>query len=150
MDQAFQGSIVGFDIAIDCRHDAGGHGRSPRQCQRIADRQYLVADQARLGTSEAGRRKVLGSVDLDERDVTLAVAADDVGGTDLAIVEGHLDGGRSLDDVGVGEDVAIRGQHDTGARSLRRFDAKEGVRTDLLLRAQRDHRGLDCLQDLGD
>ena len=69
---------------------------------------------------EVERRQVL-RVDLDERDVGALVAADDLGGEFAAVGELHDDFGRAVDDVRVGDDVAVGAHDEARAQAARRL-----------------------------
>ena len=69
--------------------------------------------------SSAARQRARARVDLDDREIGLRVAPHE-GRRELAVVgQPHLDVGRVLHDVGVGQDVAARVDDDARARRAR-------------------------------
>ena len=86
--------------------DAGGH--RVLEAERVADRHHPLADAQRVGVAERDGGQVLGvALDLDQREVGLRVAADDLGLVLLAVRQLHDDLVGVLDDVVVGEDEAV-------------------------------------------
>ena len=95
----------------------------PTPDHALADRRQRRGD---LGGLEAG-----GADQLDHGDVAGAVVADHVGLVGLAVADvGHADAGGAVDDVVVGEDLAVGGQHDAGAGRLLVLVADVGVDVD--------------------
>ena len=82
----------------------------------IADREHAVADLDLVAVGEGDRRQVLG-VDLDDGDVGLRVAADDLGRQLAAVVERDRDRLGAVDHVVVGHDVAVGADDDAGAEA---------------------------------
>ncbi len=162
---------VGLDRAVDLElaqrvdRAVGGRDDADRQrlllAERAADRRHRLADRHVALGAERQRLEVeaLG-VDLEQRDVRVAVEADDLG-LDLVVV-GKLDvdllglverpgrraGGLGVgDDVGVGDDLAVVGDHEARALSLAATaaeDRRPGVAED---RDDRDHAGRRFLVD---
>src|SRR5690606_33310341 len=67
---------AGAGIAMDRRDDTGGH--RPAEAERIADRDYPVADARRGRVAEIHEGQA-GRVDLEERQVRRRVTADQLG-----------------------------------------------------------------------
>ena len=95
--------------------DAGGDGLA--DAEGVADGQHDVADLHLVAVGHRDDRQVLG-VNLDDGDVGLRVAANDLGGELAAILQGdfHLVG--VIHDVVVGEDVAVLGDDDARAEAV--------------------------------
>jgi hypothetical protein len=75
----------------------------------IADRDHPVADPALVGIAELGGRQrlLVGRLDLEHGDVDPAVGADQLGLELGVVAQDHRDVLGALDDVVVGEDVAL-------------------------------------------
>ena len=79
----------------------------PESPNGIADSVNSLADGRPAGLRERGRIQV-GRVDLQHREIVAAVDADD-GGLEIAFVgERHFNALRVVDDVIIGQDVALR------------------------------------------
>ena len=97
--------------------DARGHREGEVVTQRVAYGQDPLAHPGRAAVAERSGDEVLG-VDLEHREVGVRIGPDDLG-LELAPVEqahGHLIG--AIDDVVVGEDVAVLGDDEARAGAL--------------------------------
>src|SRR5262249_53100510 len=101
------------DVAAAGRDDAGSHGAA--EAERIADRDNPVTD-ANLGVvGEVDVGELVGAVDLEHGEVGLGVGADQLG-IELPAVIGHdREGLAAVDDVVVGDEVAVLGDEEAGA-----------------------------------
>ena len=93
----------------------------------IADGDDEVAHRQLLRVAERQRGEIVG-VDLQQSDVGLRIAAHQLGGELAAILERHRDLVRVVDDVVVGDDVALVGVNDdasAGAAPRHLATAKE-------------------------
>ncbi len=117
LNVAIVGAIAG-DPAMKRRDDAGGDGAS--DAVRVADCDHPVADARPRTVAPAHERQVRG-VDLQEREVGGVVAADDARRIFLAVAQRDGDGvdcpgaGQALDEMVVGDDVAVRRNDEAGA-----------------------------------
>jgi hypothetical protein len=84
------------------------------EAERRADRDHPLARLERARIAGAQCRQSLG-VDLQQCDVGLLVAADDLGGELAAIGQLHPDLVGTVDDVVVGQHVTVGGDDETGA-----------------------------------
>src|SRR5690606_687597 len=100
----------GTDIATTGRHDAGGDAAA--EAEWVADRYHPVADTRRLFGEPDIRQLVVG-IDLQQCKVGLWIGADDLGRVFTTIDERNLDLLTVVDDVVVGHDVAVLGDHET-------------------------------------
>ena len=97
------------------------------ESKRGADRQdplahLLVAAVAELDRGQAGR------VDLEYRDIAGLVAADDFGAEFASVGELHRHLGCTVDDMGIGEDDAVRTHDEAGSFAvLRRRAVRHGT-----------------------
>ena len=104
---------VGKDVAA-ARHDIAALlgaddacGNAGAEAEGVADGDDPVADAGAVGIAEWNRADALEGGDADKREVGGGVAADD-GGLELAVVvEFDADVAGSLDDMEVGQDVAL-------------------------------------------
>ena len=112
------------------RDDADGHGAI--ETEGVADRDGPLPHPEPVRVAQVGHRQRAGRVlDLDHREIRASVAPHQRG-LELAIVgEAHLDLGRVLDHVVVGQDVATRIHEDARARGpalfTRRPPAEEAL-----------------------
>ena len=84
--------------------------------ERVADRDRPLADLELVRVAEA--RRLYGMpLDLHDREVGLRVGADELGGDGLAVGERDLELIRVVDDVVVGEDVALAVEHHARAHA---------------------------------
>ncbi|PRD36405.1 UNVERIFIED_CONTAM: hypothetical protein NCL1_08904 [Trichonephila clavipes] len=95
--------------------DAGG-GRVV-EAERRADGQHPLADAQLRGIADLHRRQV-GGGDLDQRDVGARVGADDLGLDLAAVAEAHGDLVGLVDDMVVGQHIAVAADDETGAEGL--------------------------------
>ena len=108
---------TGADIAAAGRHDARGHGAA--EAERVADGDNPVADaDLVLGELDVGELAVR-VVDLEQREVGLLVDADDLGLVLGVVVEDDGDRLALVDDVVVGDDVAVLGDDEARAEAGR-------------------------------
>ena len=104
---------VHIDDAVHTGDDALAHGKR-QLAEGIADGGYRFAD-VQLGRVAQRHRGELFCVDLDHGDVVILVAADDLAVQHVAVVERDLDVAGVLDDVVVGEDIAVVGDDEAAA-----------------------------------
>ena len=113
--------LVAGDLVEDADAPAGGgddaHGDGLADAERVADGEDHVAHAELVAVGQGDGGQVLG-LDLDDGDVGLRIGADDLGGELAVVVEQHLQLVRPLDDVVVGDDVAVGGDDDAGAEAL--------------------------------
>src|SRR4051794_26372115 len=140
-----------LDLALQRGDHAGGQG--PVEAERVADGDRRVADLHGLGRAEAQRVQVQAvGVDLQQRDVAGDVLADDLRVDGLVVRElhGHLD--RAVDDMRVGEDVAVAVDDEAGAGRLALLLGRSHVEGRLRalddLRADEDHARRVALVDV--
>ena len=101
----------------------GGHRAA--ETERVADRDHPVANPRRLrGEAHIGE---VAALSLQEREVRLAVDADHLGRHRLAVGgrDGHFGG--VVDDMVVGDDVAVGRDEEPGPLRLRQMMARQAV-----------------------
>ena len=109
--------VAGLQRAPDGGHDAGGDRRVAVEVEREADRHHLIADADGRGVGERDGSEVLTYVDLQQREVVAAVGGDECRRGRLGVAgEADMDVGGALDDVGVGEDLAVLRHDDARCR----------------------------------
>ena len=91
-------------VAAERADDARGHRLA--DAERIADREHDVADLEVVDVAERDHRQLV-EVDLQHRDVGIGVGADRAGARAAAVAERDLDVVGAVDDVVVGEQVAL-------------------------------------------
>src|SRR5208337_4969664 len=101
------------DIAAASRDDTGRDRTA--KAERVADGDHPIAG-LHLGMSERHEREWLRSFDLNEREIGAGVGTYDLGWQNVARLGDDLDLDRALNDVIVGNDVAVGG--DEKARAL--------------------------------
>ena len=121
-----EGLAVHIDRAVHAGDDALRH-REGQLAERVADRGDRLADLHAAGLSDHDRLEIR-ALDLDDGDVVILVAADDGGIIGRAVVGRDLDGARTLDDVIVGEDVAVLGDEKAAAAGGGLCRAAEDIR----------------------
>ena len=94
-------------------HDSSRHGESKRFAERVADRQHPLADARRVGIAEVDGRKT-GGGDLDDRNVRQRVGPDGTSGELPVVEQPHGHAVRALDDVVIGEDIAVLRDDEAG------------------------------------
>ena len=121
LDQAVQllraavGLVARDDLLVEREHGAGGHRRLAAVAAGVADAHDGVADGQRRGITDAGRRQARRVLQLDEGDVVRRVVADHGRRVGLAVADvRRLDVRRPVDDVVVGQHVAVGGEDDAG------------------------------------
>ncbi len=99
---------------VEGRDDAGGHGRCALQAKRIADGDGGVADAnvRDVGEFDGGQ---IGSGDLDHSHIGQRVGTDHLGLVDATIRENHPNELCVLNDMVVGEYVAVGAEHHAGS-----------------------------------
>ena len=112
------GAFLGGDEPVGGGDHAAGHG-VVQLAQGVAHGVDRVAHKEAVAGAELRGIQALGLY-LQDRDVVVAVKALDLGGVAVAVVEHDLDlitaGVGVLDDVVVGEDVAVLADDEAGAR----------------------------------
>ena len=121
LDEIVIGTVA--DVAAHGRDDAGGHRAA--EAEGIADREHPVAD-ARLAVRQLGKREVRAALDLDQREVGARVGADHLGGVGLAVIGRDFDLAGAVDDVVVGDGIAVGGNEEAGALAHDRRDCRRG------------------------
>ena len=119
------------DRLVECRDRPAGRAGCAAGPAGVADADDVLAhrDAGRVG--EVGRLETRGVVELEHGDVAGAVVADDARGVGLLVADvGDADARRAVDDVVVGEDLAIGRHHDAGARRLLLLVAERRVDVD--------------------
>ncbi len=102
------------DRAVERAHDAGRGGVA--QAVGVADGDDGVTHLHGGGVGEVQRRQLAGRrADADHGDVLAGIAADDAAGKGVAVVQAHPHRVGVLDDVVVGDDVALRVDLEAGA-----------------------------------
>ena len=113
---------IAGDITVDGGNDSVGH--SPREfaADGISDGDTVGADLQLAGVGKRGGSETL-CLDLQHRDITDAVGADESSGIFGAVLRG--DGGlvTVFDDVGISHDQSVRGQDDAGPEKDPLFSA---------------------------
>src|SRR5580692_6398888 len=98
---------------------------------RVAERDHFLADRGGVGVAELHCLQAGGALQLQHRDVLGLVVADDPCRIGPAVADiGDLDRGCALDHVVVGQDLAVRGQHQPGAQRLGLLVAERGGHVD--------------------
>ena len=108
-------AVRGGDRAVQ----RGDHARGQRAVEAVgrADGVGRVADLDGVGVAERERRQPLATgADLEQRDIGRGVGADDLRGLPRAAADRDLDRRRAVDDMVVGDDVAVGGDDEAGAR----------------------------------
>ena len=82
----------------------------------------LTSDEEPSGI---GVREEAGTLDLEQRDVGRGVGADHAGLDAVVVGERDVDRARALDDVGVGDDVAVLVDHEAAALAVLLLDADD-------------------------
>jgi hypothetical protein len=113
----------GADVAPSRRDDAGGHCSA--EAERVADRDHPIADTRRVRSErDIGE---IGALSLQKRKVGFRVDADHLGGHRLAV------GGRDrhfrgvIDDVVIGDNVAVTRNEESRPLSLREMMPRRTV-----------------------
>src|SRR5690606_21319708 len=106
---------AGADIAAARRDDAGRDRAA--EAERIADRHDPVADAdlVIVGKADIGELALVLLVDLEDGEVRAAVLADERGAQLRTVVHDDGEGRAVVDDMVVGDDVAVFGDEETGA-----------------------------------
>src|SRR5690606_9456716 len=118
LDKVFVAARVGENaeiVATRGRDDAHGHGLA--DAERVAHRKHDVADPDAIAVAD-GDKWELARVHLDDGNVGLGVGADHFGLQFATVGQGNVDTVGSLDDVIIGEDVAVAGDDHTGSEAL--------------------------------
>src|SRR5208282_3582370 len=108
--------VVAGDEASLGADDSGRHRMI--EAERIADRHHPLADLQVTRVAKRRDGKIVLHVDLQQRDVALLVMPDNLRGVVVAVLQSYRDGPRTLDDVLVGQDVAVPGDDEAGAERL--------------------------------
>src|SRR5580704_8639910 len=123
--------VRGGDRFVERGYLAGGDRRRAALALRVAERDHLLADRGGVGVAELHGLQARGALQLQHGDVLGLVVADDLGRVALAVADiGHLDRGCAFDHVVVGQDLAVRGQHQPGAQRLGLLVAERGGHVD--------------------
>src|SRR5690606_5259008 len=118
--------------------------------QRAANRHDRLAGAQRVGVAQRHDGGHLG-VDLDDRQVGARVGADELAGYRRAVSEDHAQLVAALDDVVVGDDVAVFADDEAGARAGRHnlIGIAEEAAGEALLVDDRHYSRADLLEDVG-
>ena len=117
---------AGADVAAARRDDARRHRAA--EAERIADRDHPVAD-ANLGIiGEIDVGELAAAIDLEDREIGLGVGADQLGIELLAVIGDDGEGLAAVDDVVVGDEIAVLGDEEAGALRHRTRAARHGRR----------------------
>ena len=105
---------------------------SRRECalksEGVSDRQHALADQQIARIAQRQRRELFAfRIDLNQRNVVTRVRADVFCLVTRLVAQHHLDRLRSLDHVVIGQDVAVRVDHEPGARAFHRHGIKKEI-----------------------
>ena len=106
LQEVFIASVAEAGRAALRADDAHRHRLA--DAERVADREHDVADAHRVRIADRHDRQVL-AVDLDHREIARRIRADQLAVDDAAIRQLDLDLRRVVDDVIVGQDVAVAG-----------------------------------------
>ena len=102
------------------------HGDRLADAEGVADRQRDIADVDLGGISDRHGGQVV-EIDLERREVGFRVHTHDLGERLAAIAQGDLNLVGALDDVVVGQDIAVTGENDAGAQARQHALAAQGV-----------------------
>ena len=94
---------------------AGGLGEG-QGAQGVADGTHLLAHHQIVGIAQHHRLQAGYAVDLQHRHIVELLAAHQLGIVGVAVVQGHLDGGGPIDDMVIGDDVAVLTDDEPGTR----------------------------------
>src|ERR1700733_11025137 len=123
--------VRGFDRFVERGYLAGGDRRRAALALRVAERDHLLADRGGVGVADLHGLKAGGALQLQHGDALGLVVADALALVGLAVADiGQLDRGSALDRVVVGQDLAVRGQHQAGAQRLGLLVAERGGHVD--------------------
>ena len=89
--------------------------REGQGAQSVADGGYLLAHHQGVGVAQHHRLQAADAVHLQHGHVVGLLAADEGGVVLLAVIQGHLDGVGPVNDVVVGDNVAVLGEDEAGA-----------------------------------
>ena len=113
--------VEDIDVTRLGGHDTRRDGRS--EVERIADGEHPFADTQVIGVAHEDHRQPC-LFDFQERDIRVRVSADQRSRVFAFVVEDHLNLVSTVDDVVVGDDIAVLGDDDTRTgRLLRRHFA---------------------------
>lgn len=105
---------VAAEGAVEGADDAGGDGGV--QAVGVADGDDELPHAERAGGTDRGEGEVAGG-EADEGEIGGGVVADDFGVEAVPLGGGGGEAGAGVDDVAVGEGVAVRADEDAGAAS---------------------------------
>ena len=108
-----------MDGTVICGYDTDGHGTVKLLPQGIADDDGPLAHLDLVAVSQLHRLQA-DAGDQQHGDVKRLIGDDQLGFRFLG-AEGHCDAAGTLDDVIVGQDVAVLADHDAGARAPQQF-----------------------------
>ena len=114
--EQYHGVPVHVHIPVDGGDDAVGHGAPQLLPQRIADGRHRVPHLQKGGVTELGGRQA-GAVDLQHRQIALCILSHQQGLEHTLILEHHIHGAASLNDVAVGDDIPVLRHHHAGAQA---------------------------------
>ena len=131
---------LGAEGAVERRDDAERDGGLAVEVEGEPDGDHGIAELD-LGRRGERHRNEVVAVDAQQGQVVAGIGGDELGLGRLGLTrQAHPDGGRALDDVGVGQDLAVLADRD--ARSHRSAGVEVG--------ADRDDRRTDRIGDRGD
>ena len=125
-------SSVGAMGLAERGNGTAGAGRGAALAARVAHGHDGLADLAGRRVTEAGGLEAGGVLELEHGHVVDRVVADHAGAwSGRAVAEvGHADAGGAVDDVVIGQHLAVGGQHDAGPGPGRALVVERGVDVD--------------------
>ena len=140
LDETVEERSLGSDRPVDGRHDAERDRRVTVEAERESDRDDFVTDAHTAGIGEHRGVEVV-TAHAEQCEVVARVAREESGLAWLGLTgEAHPDLGGPVDDVGVGEDLAVGGDDHSGPDRL----------STRQVGADRDDRGRHVIDHLGD
>jgi hypothetical protein len=110
--------------------------------ERVADGQHLLTDTQRLGIADDHRlERGFGSLNLQHRKIVIRIGADDFCFEFRTIGQGHRDRIRAVNNMIIGDDVALPAPHEARPRALRHFEQIERPGIALHRRVGDEHHG---------
>jgi hypothetical protein len=141
-------AVERFDLAVERAHDA--HRQRLVEAEGVADGVHALA-HLQFAAGADGNRRQLGRwrVDLQHRQVAVGKRAHQLGGVAGLVGQRHARRAAALDDVEVGDDVALVVPHEAGAGAARHLHHVHAEHVALRLqRGDVHHRGRDALEEI--